>query len=350
MEPMVENRRIEGLIPGYYGTEYKDTGEWKVNHVYAGRQLIGDQERVTYPQTTGVVFWRYQNPITGEEINSPATGYLIGETLLDPLGADLITADPFPPDGSGAPNGDMPPPQIPAGNDTWWPYPMDGFRVGCEIDSIVVDCEFAKSIARNGAVEAAPTKSVWAHDRWNLVSFDPTTGQYGIRPGGEFFEPLPSNSFFGIGFRGVFLVGVNPTGVTTGLDPQDNVRTRDIDYARSAYQGDLGKTLTRCINKIYSKYVDYEHGQRKEFFSTKRKVGKGSDLLEYQRLSNAPNILFEDMGPTTMGGTHPYDYRRGIVRISDHLIKTFEDGQRTYVHELGNYLSTKIDGQLGLLR
>src|SRR6185312_2445933 len=126
---------------------------------------------------------------------------------------------------------------------------------------------------------------------------------------------------------------------TGGGSGAQNTRARDVDYARSVYQGDLGKKLTKCINEVFSKNVDYEHAQRGP---KGRKVGKGSDLLDYQQMRNAPNIQFEDMGPTTMGRTRPLDYQSGIIRISNQNIHSFEDGQRTYVHELGNYLSTKI--------
>ena len=118
------------------------------------------------------------------------------------------------------------------------------------------------------------------------------------------------------------------------------------DYAKDVYKGELGRALTKCISEVFNKYVDAKH-------SRNGIAAMGNQLLEGQTSRNAPDVVFEDLG-TNLGGTHPLDYQRGIVRLSNSQIvakidratgatvSAFELGQRAYVHELGNYLSSKI--------
>ena len=121
------------------------------------------------------------------------------------------------------------------------------------------------------------------------------------------------------------------------------------DYARSVYFGELGRRLTKCINKIFNKNVPADQ-------SRNGKAGLGKDLLKPVILKNAPTIIFE--ARASLGGTRPQDgingSSRGVIRIDpskiqDRLdpatgrtISRFEVGQRTYVHELGNNLASRV--------
>src|SRR5437588_1145990 len=115
----------------------------------------------------------------------------IGRTELDPLGADISLTAPTPPDTGGG-DGDIGTSHFGGLMDARW---SDFFNIssGCTIDGMASSCGLAMQLLNSGSAELAPPTTVWAHGQWNFVHFDPNTGQYGITPGGEFFEPLNSN-------------------------------------------------------------------------------------------------------------------------------------------------------------
>jgi RHS repeat-associated protein len=147
---------------------------------------------------------------------------------------------------------------------------------------------------------------------------------------------------------------VDPSGLC-GSFQLDRTRPDLQDYARSVYQGRLGRRLSMCINSVFSKVITDKRGR----------TGRGSDFLDYQQIWNAPFVddsktkaeLAKD-GVPAYGGTKPLDWTKGPFgtvsiasdihnefRVKDGVeyhISAFELYQRTYVHELGNLLSSRI--------
>jgi hypothetical protein len=137
------------------------------------------------------------------------------------------------------------------------------------------------------------------------------------------------------------------------------IRSDLPDYARSVYTGKLGENLTKCINKVFNKEVTGLNGV----------TATGANLLEPQRLKNAPKVddksftsfvLGGGTGPLAAGRSFYGDENRygpnGTLHIANNLtdvlnpstgnvaLSKFEVYQRTYVHELGNLLARKITG------
>jgi len=91
------------VLGGAVISEYNDQGNWQRTYVYAGSQRVGQQGK----GENGAAFstWRHVDPVTGDEIITTSAGTMFGQTVLDSQGVDVGQNDPFPPDGSGDPNG-----------------------------------------------------------------------------------------------------------------------------------------------------------------------------------------------------------------------------------------------------
>jgi RHS repeat-associated protein len=118
------------------------------------------------------------------------------------------------------------------------------------------------------------------------------------------------------------------------------------DFARSVYVGDLGRKLTECINSVFSKVITGKNGV----------TATGANLLEPQRISNAPKVDMsksrEEISTQLTGmplssATGDADVGKyGTVWLAHDVyndpILSSQEKQRAFVHELGNILSQRI--------
>jgi hypothetical protein len=154
--------------------------------------------------------------------------------------------------------------------------------------------------------------------------------------------------------------------VESYIDASVSIFNNDLPtYIRDVYTGRLGKDFTACVNKVFgAKKVEVtRNGKTFEIL--------GSDALEPQTTKNAPEVddyswtQFElgggGSGPDALGKqyslpskTKPGTFALWIFIANDITdtsyisngksvsVSATEIKQRTYVHELGNYLSASI--------
>jgi YD repeat-containing protein len=118
------------VLGGRVISEYDGQGAWTRSYVYAGGERIGEQTRFG---GSAVSYWRYKDPVVGDE----------GGTVLDPQGVDVGLSDPFPPNGGGDPDG-LVNGGDPVKGGSVSPIAMEGGGAQCVLDGITVDCSFVR--------------------------------------------------------------------------------------------------------------------------------------------------------------------------------------------------------------
>src|SRR5437660_2021823 len=117
---------------------------------------------------------------------------------------------------------------------------------GCTIDGMASSCGLAMQLLNSGSAELAPPTTVWAHGQWNFVHFDPNTGQYGITPGGEFFEPLNSNGNAPQNTNTDPCANLLPANIPSGVNIDENIRVAEGLYRQATRPDpDLGGSAAR---------------------------------------------------------------------------------------------------------
>lgn len=160
--------RIFASSPVSFISEYNGQGAWKVSYVYLGSKRIGDQ---TVMSGSAYSSWRYVDPVTGDE----------GNAILDPQGVDVGHEDPFPPDGSGDPDG------LPNGGEpvkgSARLLPIEGGGTKCVLDGISMDCSFIKGevSVKCPNNDCGPQTIIDSTGKAHLapLGFDPNTGRLG---------------------------------------------------------------------------------------------------------------------------------------------------------------------------
>jgi hypothetical protein len=156
------------VLGGRVISEYNGQGTWKVSYAYLGSQRIGEQ---TVMAGSAYSSWRYVDPVTGDE----------GNAILDPQGVDVGHEDPFPPDGSGDPDG------LPDGGEpvkgSARLLPIEGGGAKCVLDGISMDCSFIKGevSVKCPNNDCGPPTIIDSTGKAHLapLGFDPNTGRLG---------------------------------------------------------------------------------------------------------------------------------------------------------------------------
>ena len=230
---------------------------------------------------------------------------------------------------------------------------------------------FGNAIPKQAAGSAASgtgkaTPNIATSYRYTGREYDVDTGLYYYR--NRWYDPEIGRfiSEDPIGFAGGDInlygyVGNNPLSFT---DPSGNYACSRQkgdsgelpDYAKSVYKGKLGRRLTKCINKVFSKIITGRSGIK----------ATGANLLKPQKIANAPTVndtKFSTSGLRDItnsagelaGASLTGDEKsgnNGRIWIANNLkeaikrlnlkISLLRLQQRTYIHELGNLLSRKI--------
>jgi YD repeat-containing protein len=92
---------LRSSVTGTFIAEYDGAGTRTKASVYAGGTVIAEQLPTG---TTPQVFWQHVNPVTGDGLNTDASGVATNRTTPNPDGVDVGDSDPFaPPAGAGEP-------------------------------------------------------------------------------------------------------------------------------------------------------------------------------------------------------------------------------------------------------
>jgi hypothetical protein len=123
------------VLGGQVITSYSANGALKESYVYGGGALIASR-------TNGALSWRYNNPVTGDglETNAQGGGSLIAR--LDPAGVDVGATDPA--DTHGEP---LPPPRLPGAGAyaAYLPHSLGGSG-RCSVSGADQGCAFVAGL------------------------------------------------------------------------------------------------------------------------------------------------------------------------------------------------------------
>jgi YD repeat-containing protein len=127
-------------LGGVVISEYNQQGIWQRTYVYAGGQRIGQETRGE--TGTALSIWRHVDPVMGDELQTTSAATMIGSTILNSQGVDVGHNDPFPPDGSGDPDGIV----VSQVSDKAAPglLAIEGGGAKCVLDGIEMDCGFVR--------------------------------------------------------------------------------------------------------------------------------------------------------------------------------------------------------------
>jgi fibronectin type III domain protein len=131
------------VLGGLAISEYKADGTWNSSYVYAGTERIGQQR--TDENGSYLSIWHNSDPVTGDGIDTLASGNLFGRTTLDDGGVNVGDSDPFPADGSADSDG------LVAGDGSLVSkgagelVASSAGSVKCILDGLEVDCSFVRS-------------------------------------------------------------------------------------------------------------------------------------------------------------------------------------------------------------
>ncbi len=84
---------LRSSITGKVIAEYDSAGVKQNGYVFAGNELIAQQQRI-YDGTTRVL-WQHVNPVTGDGLSTDAQGVALERTNIDPMGVNVGDTDPF---------------------------------------------------------------------------------------------------------------------------------------------------------------------------------------------------------------------------------------------------------------
>ena len=175
------------VLGGVVVSEYNEQGTWKRMHVYAGSQRIGQMTKGENGSALSI--WRHVDPVSGDELNTVANGQWFGRTVLDPQGVDVGDNDPFPPDGSGDPDGIIVEESIAGKPGGAALMAMESGGAECVLDGLLTDCGFI----RGEAAKRCPDDTC---QRWNNGKFEvwnPSTGWAGSTEQGGQSNKRPKN-------------------------------------------------------------------------------------------------------------------------------------------------------------
>jgi YD repeat-containing protein len=313
-------------------SEYDGHGVWQRSYVYAASQRIGEQGRFGNSATSS---WRYVAPGTGDE----------GGSVLDPNGVDVGLSDPFPPDGSGDPDGLVNGVE-PTKNGSTSLLAMESGGAQCVIDGIQMDCSFARG---ETTVQCPDNDCGPRMDKKGKLT-DPfqafVDGHAGFLPHGA--------KYLGNGNYLTPPDADNPDGGTGQLDQNPEGDTIEVVTR---------KDLTKLVREFYSKFGKKFNRCLWSTFKTD-KDGHPLDvakIMQRQTFKNAP-LSSVVLGHSTaqIGGQGRFTERSdgsGVIEIAADLRGALLDNGRqvfakeaffrVYAHETTNFLSWQYTGSSG---
>ena len=129
------------VLGGQVITDYDGQGARKNGYVYAGGSLV-------YEQVGSQSWWHVTNPLTGDARDTDATGKLVNDTHLDPVGVNTGASDPANMQGDPVP---APLPHAGA-YAAYLPHSLGGAGQ-CAVDGAEYGCGFIESLRRSGGFE-----------------------------------------------------------------------------------------------------------------------------------------------------------------------------------------------------
>jgi len=140
LQPVVEaTYYLRSTVLGQLVTNYNANGALKKSFVYAGRALIASG-------ASGALTWSYNNPITGNGIETNALGQVALTSYLDPAGLETGATDPAATQGE-------PPPQVPLPHagayGAYLPHSLGGSG-NCSVNGVQTGCAFVAGLLENG--------------------------------------------------------------------------------------------------------------------------------------------------------------------------------------------------------
>ncbi|HXI26735.1 MAG TPA: carbohydrate-binding protein [Pyrinomonadaceae bacterium] len=124
------------VLGGRIISEYNGQGLLNANYAYAGDERVG-QFTTNYNHTTLEAFWRFSDPVTGDEATMRSVGPVEWSGTLDPNGIDAGLQDPFPADGGGNATGESEVQFLKPGL-----LGIEQSGYGCTVDGAQYDCRF----------------------------------------------------------------------------------------------------------------------------------------------------------------------------------------------------------------
>jgi YD repeat-containing protein len=133
------------VLGGQVVTEYDAQGARQKSYVYGAGALIASS-------SNGTLSWLYNNPVTGNGVETNQQGSITASTHVDPEGVETGATDP------AANQGEPPPPQpLPHAGAyaAYLPHSLGGSG-NCSVDGMEIGCGFASSLLEGGAAEQCP--------------------------------------------------------------------------------------------------------------------------------------------------------------------------------------------------
>jgi YD repeat-containing protein len=130
------------VLGGRVVTEYDSQGADRKSYVYSAGELIASG-------SSGTLSWLYNNPVTGNGLETNQQGGITTSTHVDPEGVETGATDP------ASTMGEPPPPQpLPNAGaySTYLPHSLGGSG-SCSVDGMEIGCGFASSLLEGGAAE-----------------------------------------------------------------------------------------------------------------------------------------------------------------------------------------------------
>ncbi len=181
--------------------EYDSNGVKKNEYVFAGRDVLAQQRRLS--DTQSQMLWQHLNPVTGDGLRTDSQGLAIYRTTIDPMATDVGDSDPFADYGGGG--GDTGEGISQSAIDSLVASLVPGWGgPRCAIDGMVTGCRLAFGALSSGAAVLGPSQTtVGVYSRSlqryiGLATWNPAQAAAGVSVFG-----LPAGwSIYGMNFTG----------------------------------------------------------------------------------------------------------------------------------------------------
>jgi YD repeat-containing protein len=139
---------LRSSLTGNVITEYDSAGNRQSAYVFAGREIVAQQQRFLDGSTQ--LIWQHVNPITGDGLSTDAQGTAWGRTNVDPMGVNVGDTDVFASNqptngGEGGGMGQAAIDAMVASLIPGWGGPK------CKVDGMLTGCRFASAVSSSGA-------------------------------------------------------------------------------------------------------------------------------------------------------------------------------------------------------
>jgi hypothetical protein len=137
------------VLGGRLIAEYGASGTRRTSYAYAGGELLAVQQGAG--TASPALRWQHQNPVTGDALETDATGRVMGGTRLDPGGANVGESNPLASNEAGEVGGDGEG-MSQGAVDARAAQVIPGYGgPQCKVDFTVTSCALAYGVASSGA-------------------------------------------------------------------------------------------------------------------------------------------------------------------------------------------------------